>query len=109
MKHFLLLGVKSVRITKIENNVDFPSFPFVSYSDVRTDNCVNTFLSSDSAKLKLSKCYCSRPGQVTPLVLSFLLRWFNVNHRGLTREAMQIERLAAAGQGSCGHTIGPRK
>ena len=57
MKHFLLLGVKSVRITKIENNVDFPSFPFVPYSDVGTDNCANTSLSSDSAKLKLSRCY----------------------------------------------------
>ena len=57
MKHFLLPGVKSVRITKIENNVDFPSFPFVPYSDVGTDNCANTSLSSESEKLKLSKCY----------------------------------------------------
>ena len=56
-KHFLLPGVKSVRITKIENNVDFSSFPFVPYSDVGTDNCANTSFSSDSAKLKLSKCY----------------------------------------------------
>ena len=57
MKHFLLPGVKSVRITKIENSVDSPSFPFVPYSDVGTDNCANTYLSSDSGKLKLSKCY----------------------------------------------------
>ena len=57
MKHFLLPGVKSVRIAKIENNVGFPSFPFVPYSDVGTDNCANTSLSSESAKLKLSKCY----------------------------------------------------
>ena len=57
MKHFLFPGVKSVRITKIESNVDFLSFLFVSYSDVKTDNCANTSLSLDSAKLKLSKCY----------------------------------------------------
>ena len=57
MKHFLLLGVKSVRITKIENNMDVPSFPFVPYLDVGTDNSANTSLNSDSAKLKLSKCY----------------------------------------------------
>ena len=56
MKHFLLPGVKSIRITKIENKVDFPPFPFVPYSDVGTYNCANTFLGSDSANLKLSKC-----------------------------------------------------
>ena len=33
VKHFLLPGVKSIRITKIENKVDFPPFPFVPYSD----------------------------------------------------------------------------
>ena len=56
VKHFLLPGVRSIRITKIENKVDFPPFPFVLYSDVGTYNCANAFLSSDSANLKLSKC-----------------------------------------------------
>ena len=41
----------------LENNVDFHSFPFVPYLDLGTDNCAKTSLSSDSAKLKLSKCY----------------------------------------------------
>ena len=54
MKHVLLPDVKSVRITKIENNVDFPSFLFVPHSDAGTDNCANTSRSSDSAKLKQS-------------------------------------------------------
>ena len=46
--------------------------------------------SSIFAIIYQTACCCSRPGeplkpgQVTPLVLSFLLRWFNVNHRGLT-------------------------
>ena len=55
-QNILLQNVKSIRITKIENKVDFPPFPFVPYSDVRTYNCANNFLSSDSANLKLSKC-----------------------------------------------------
>ena len=50
-------GVKSIIVTKIENKADFPPFPFVSYSDVGTDNCTNTSLNSDSENLKLSKCY----------------------------------------------------
>ena len=52
----LLQNVKSIRITKIENKVDFPPFPFVPYSDVGTYNCANTFLGSDSENLKFSKC-----------------------------------------------------
>ena len=56
VKHFQLPGVKSIRITKIENKVDFPPFPFVLYSDVETYNRANAFLGSDSANLKLSKC-----------------------------------------------------
>ena len=52
----LLQNVKSIRITKIENKVDFPPFPFVPYSNVGTCNWANTFLGSDSANLKLSKC-----------------------------------------------------
>ena len=54
-QNILLQNVKSIRITKIENTVDFPPFPFVPYSDVGTNNCANTFLRSDSANLKLSK------------------------------------------------------
>ena len=55
-QNILLQTVKSIRITKIENKVDFLPFPFVPYSDVGTYNCANTFLGSDSANLKLSKC-----------------------------------------------------
>ena len=57
MKRVLLPGVKSIIVTKIENKADFPPFPFVRYSDVGTDHCTNTSLSSDSENLKLSKCY----------------------------------------------------
>ena len=57
MKHFLLPGMKLIRIIKTENKMDFPLFSFVPYSDVGTDNCADNFLSSDSANLKLSKCY----------------------------------------------------
>ena len=54
-QNILLQIVKSIRITKIENKVDFPPFPFVPYSDVGTYNCANTFLGSDRANLKFIK------------------------------------------------------
>ena len=57
VKHFLLPGLKSIRISKIEKKADFPPFPLAPYSDVGIDNCANISICSESANLKLSKCY----------------------------------------------------
>ena len=56
VKHFLLPGIKSIRMTKIENKIYFSPIPFVPYSDVGNYNCANTFSGSDSANIKLSRC-----------------------------------------------------
>ena len=49
---------------------------------LRTCRSINKFSLADMNMFQTGQR--SKPGQVTPLVLNFLLRWFNVNHRGST-------------------------
>ena len=55
---FALRGRPSISMTFHYDKTFLTRSPrHIPYSDVGTDNCTNTSLSSDSENLKLSKCY----------------------------------------------------